>query len=127
MSKERLVKLIEQCVIDNDMPSSEQLATYLLASGEVLVQPCKVGDKVYHIHGTRVCEGIVESIHQNLVGKEQGRWIVTVWFDDYYANSKEAGFECGTHLFFPFDCFEKDVFRKREKAEAKLRKEDEEK
>ncbi len=120
MSKERLVELIDQCTIDNDMPSSEQIADYLLANG-VIVPPCKVGDKVYHIHGLSIKEGIVESIHQNLVGTEQGRWIVTAWFDDYYANSHKAGFECGTQLFLPFDCFGKVVFLTREEAEAKLK------
>ena len=98
----------------------EAVADYLLANG-VVCPPCKVGDAVYKLkeNGT-IIKGIVESIHQNLVGNEQGRWIVTSWFDDYYADSKKAGFECGTHLYSPFDDFGKTVFLSRKEAEAAL-------
>lgn len=96
------------------------LADYLLANG-VIVPPCKVGDTVYELkENGRIVKGIVQSIHQNLVGNEQGRWIVTSWFDDYYANSKEAGFECGTHLYSLFADFGKIVFLTKEEAEKAL-------
>lgn len=88
--------------------------------GRILVLPCKVGDTVYSISGGKVAKGTAESIHQNLVGNERGRWIVTAWFDDFYANTKEAGFECGTHLYPPFDNFGKTVFLSRELAEKAL-------
>lgn len=95
------------------------LADYLLANG-VIVPPCKVGDTVYSISGGKVAKGTAESIHQNLVGNERGRWIVTAWFDDFYANTKEAGFECGTHLYPPFENFGKTVFISLEEAEKVL-------
>ena len=97
------------------------LADHLIANG-VICPPCKVGDTVYELkENGKIVKGIVQSIHQNLVGKEQGRWIVTSWFDDYYADSKTAGFECGTHLYSAFDDFGKTVFLSREDAERALK------
>lgn len=106
---------------DNFIESiAADLADHLLANG-VIVPPCKVGDTVYAPKGNgEIAEGIVQSIHQNLVRNERGRWIATVWFADFYANSKEAGFECGTHLYLPFEEFGKTVFRSRELAEKAL-------
>ena len=52
MSKERLVELIQKSVNGCARNWAETIADYLLASGEVLVLPCKVGDTVYEIvHG----------------------------------------------------------------------------
>ena len=88
----------------------------------VIVLPCKVGDTVYELKANgRIVKGIVQSIHQNLVGNEQGRWIVTSWFDNYYADSKKAGFECGSHLYSPFEDFGKTVFLTKEEAEKALK------
>ena len=99
---------------------TEKEADYLLENG-VIVPPCKVGDTVFELKASgKIVKGIVQSIHQNLVGNEQGRWIVTSWFDDYYANTKEAGFECGTHLYSPFEDFGKTVFLTKEEAEKAL-------
>ena len=61
MSKERLVELIEQCAIDNDMPSSEQLADCLLANG-VIVPHFKIGGKAYQTDGTRIYESTILEI-----------------------------------------------------------------
>ena len=128
--RDRLIELINKSrdeyptlpLINGCKPSfANFLADYLLANG-VIVPPCKVGDTVYALkeNGT-IVKGIAESIHQNLVGNEQGRWIVTSWFNDYYADSKKAGFECGTHLYSSFDDFNKTVFLTREEAEQALK------
>lgn len=118
--RERLIELIESARYWGSGTSAE-IADYLLANG-VIVPPCKVGDRVYVFkqYG-RIAKGIVQSIHQNLVGGKQGRWIVTVWCNNYYANSKKAGFECGTHLYLPFDDFGKTVFLTREAAKQALK------
>lgn len=119
---ERLTALLDNAPAD---PAGNRnvrtLAEYLLANG-VVVPPCKVGDTVYELkENGKIVKGIAQSIHQNLVGKEQGRWIVTSWFDDYYADSKEAGFECGTHLYSSFTDLGKTVFLTREEAERALK------
>lgn len=48
--KNRLVELLYEAEgqVNNDLPSLEQIADYLLANG-VIVPPCKVGDIVYII------------------------------------------------------------------------------
>lgn len=127
--RERLIELLRDtfeytrgvCISFDE--AVEINADYLLANGDIVVPPCKVGDTVFELKASgKIVKGIATSIHQNLIGKEQGRWIVTFWFDDYYANSKEAGFECGTHLYSPFEDFGKTVFLTKEEAEAELQK-----
>ena len=114
--REWLIELMQKCDIVK-IPTSkfiEGFADYLLEHG-VIILPCKVGDTVYELEENgRIAKGTVQSIHQNLVGNEQGRWIVTSWFD-YYADSKKAGFECSS----TFDDFGKTVFLTREEAEKK--------
>ena len=46
----KLIELIEQAeeLKNNDFPSVEEIADYLLANG-VIVPPCKVGDTVYYL------------------------------------------------------------------------------
>lgn len=84
--------------------------------------PCEVGQTVYAFkRNGELAEGIVESIHQNRIGCVCGRWIVTVWFDNFYADSKEAGFECGTNKYLPFEDFGKTIFLSREEAEKSLK------
>ena len=128
--RERLIELIRGARTTTkgancDLEREGLFADYLLANG-VIVPPCKVGDTVYEAKGNgKIVKGIVESIHQNLVGSEAGRWIVTSWFDNYYADSKIAGFECGTHLYSAFDDFGKTVFLTREEAEQALKGGDE--
>ena len=99
----------------------EEFADHLIANGWIRL-PCKIGDTVYELKANgRIVKGIVQSIHQNLVGNEQGRWIVTSWFDNYYADSKKAVFECGSHLYSPFEDFGKTVFLTKEEAEKALK------
>lgn len=47
-SRDKLIELIEQAegLKNNDFPSVEEIADYLLANG-VIVPPCKVGDVVW--------------------------------------------------------------------------------
>ena len=118
----RLIELLSTAPADfNGNRNVRTLADYLLENG-VIVPPCKVGDMVYEVkESKKIVKGKVESIHQNLVGNDKGRWIVTSWFDDYYADSKKAGFECGTHLYSTFDDFDKTVFLTREAAEQALK------
>ena len=116
--RERLIRLMQEASQNKSDYAGNiglgQIADYLLEHG-VIILPCKVGDTVYELEENgRIAKGTVQSIHQNLVGNEQGRWIVTSWFD-YYADSKKAGFECSS----TFDDFGKTVFLTREEAEKK--------
>ena len=96
--RDRLIELIYDAKFgENGIASTDRLekgtieiiAEHLLENG-VIVPPCKVGDVVYAVkENGKIVKGIVESIHQNLVGNEKGRWIVTAWFDNYYADSKK--------------------------------------
>lgn len=83
----------------------------------MILPPVNVGQTVYTIKGKT---GTVTSIHQNLVGREAGRWVVTAWFYNYYADSKEAGFECGANKTFYFNDFGKTVFLTSKEAEKAL-------
>lgn len=119
--RERLIELIQDSVNGCARHWAEIIADYLRANG-VIVPPCKVGQTVYVTKTNgNIISGTVESIHKNLVGKEEGRWVVTAWFANYYANTKEAGFECGTHLYLYFDDFGKTVFLTKEEAERALK------
>lgn len=120
---DRLIELIEQYtenITSRDLHKAdfdEKFADYLLANG-VIVPPCKVGDTVYIQNGKI---GTVTSIHQNLIGKEVGRWVVTAWFENYYGDTKIEGFECGSNKTFYFADFGKTVFLTRDEAEAALK------
>ena len=106
MSNERLVELIEQCVIDNDMPSSEQLADYLIAN-EVIVPPCKVGDKLYYI-AYRSNDGKTEKYI-----KEETIEMISIDSRSIYAHIPRA-------LLIDFADLGKTVFLTREEVEKAL-------
>lgn len=113
--RERLKELLLGKSIDT-AEDAEYVANHLIENG-VILPPCKVGDTIYKLQADgRIVKGTVLSIHQNLVGNKQGRWIVTSWFDNYYADSQKTAFECGTHLYSPFEDFGKTVFLTREEA-----------
>lgn len=70
--RDRLASLISEAegLVNNDLPTVEQIADYLLANG-VIVPPCKVGDTVYYIGGIRnslVKSATVEEIIANSNG-----------------------------------------------------------
>lgn len=68
--RDRLASLISEAegLVNNDLPTVEQIADYLLANGGI-VPPCKVGDTVYSI-----VEGIdlvlVGEVYEYVVGRE---------------------------------------------------------
>ena len=119
MSKERLVELLNKfkydCLLsckngfitvkkDCDTCVVEQLADYLITSGEVIVPPCKVGDKVYKIvHGE-----ILETEAVGFLVCQDGAILIIT--RNSFPLTREVG------------CC---VFPTREEAEAKLRKKDE--
>ena len=122
--KELLIKADENAagkMITDYKDAVDDIAEFLAANG-VIVPPCKVGETVYILKGNgKIVKGIVESIRQSRIECIRGRWIVTSWFDNYYADSKEAGFECGTNMYFTFEDFGKIVFLSRKEAEAALK------
>lgn len=86
--------------------------------GRCLVLPCKAGDTVFEQSGKA---GTVPSIHQNLVGKAPGRWVVTVWYENFYGDAKAAGFDTGTHKYYGIEDFGKTVFLARAEAAEALK------
>ena len=116
MSKERLIKLLrgfefkcpKDCLSVNYKDCNEcrleQFADYLITSGEVIVPPCKVGDKVYKIvHGE-----ILETEAVGFLVCQDGAILIIT--RNSFPLTREVG------------CC---VFPTREEAEAKLRKKDE--
>lgn len=106
MSKERLVELIDQCTIDYDMPSSEQIADYLLANG-VVVPPCKVRDVVYRVTSEW---NSIKKRYESFIS-EEGIAHVNVSYLFITSQSNVFGEEYIGHK----------IFLSREEAEAKLR------
>lgn len=51
-TREKLIELLEEAegLVNNDVPSLEQIADHLIANG-VTIHPVKVGDYVYYIKG----------------------------------------------------------------------------
>lgn len=114
MSKERLVELIDRCTIDNDMPSSERLADYLLANG-VIVPPCKVGDIVYYFSENPLnlsvqTNTIYEAKVVRIVTTNLGTTLVIQIHNDY-----------GCTEIPDINDFGKTVFLTREEAERALK------
>lgn len=114
MSKERLVNLLKEARCGKDCDGfknaefcngctayekSVKTADYLLASGEVFVQPCKVGDTVYQTDGVRIYELEILDVllHKN---------------KPYYETES---------IDFDNDAIGKSIFLTREEAEAKLK------
>ena len=56
------------------------LADYLIENG-VIVLPCKIGDKLYFLYGSKVFNLTVEKI----VIKEDGMFLVDKAFNDWYS------------------------------------------
>ena len=88
--RDRLIELIEQAEgqINNDMPSIEQIADYLLANG-VIVPPCKVGDTVYYVDDfteeTEECKvygiAVVNGKFKLLVDNSVEKFVATKWYN----------------------------------------------
>ncbi len=92
--RDKLIELIEQAegLKNNDFPSVEEIANYLLANG-VIVTKYKVGDRVWYItgiHGTIVKPAIVDEIIINCNG-----------VSDLFVTSDTASFENSVDIFYP--------------------------
>jgi hypothetical protein len=124
--RDRLVELIKKAYSqglktafeseENNKSIDEYVADYFLSEG-VIVPPCKVGDKAYHLTGidtrkeldlTDIFEGKVCSISK----QEDGLWIfcrynngLTYWY-------KES--DIGRKLFFTREQAEKAIAERRE-------------
>ncbi len=64
--RKRLIELLFEAEgqVNNDLPSLEQIADYLLAYG-VIVPPVKVGGTVYQTDGIRIYESKVKAVIYN--------------------------------------------------------------
>ena len=103
--RDRLIELIEQAegLKNNDFPSVEEIADYLLANG-VIVPPCKVGDKVYYPSGS------FDRIFEKTV-------------DEILISENESDVGCYIHFastYMPFENIGKTVFLTKEEAEKAL-------
>ena len=105
--RERLIGLIQDSGDGCTRHWAEVIADYLLENG-VVVPPCKVGDKVYHI-------------------KEKTIFVMPVkWFEtNNYGWCACCVYPPMATFTFKFEDFGKTVFLTREEAERALRKEDE--
>ncbi len=108
--RDRLIELIEQAegLKNNDFPSVEEIADYLLANG-VIVPPCKVGDVVYYFVGNEIYHGTIDTFQIDT--KEN--WYIAYCKTDYILTGQ---------IKLAFWEFGESVFLSREEAEAKLEK-----
>lgn len=84
--------------------------------------PCKPGDTVFVKRNFKgeVIEGRVESVHRNAIGKEAMRWIVSIWFDEFYgkisdlgdlSNKVDSDYLAG-HFYIPVEEFDKPISKR---------------
>lgn len=113
--RDRLIELIEQAegLKNNDFPSVEEIADYLLANG-VIVPPCKVGDVMYKV------------VNDKRVKRPYGCEVVGFWFSkDENCNNAHlvryvnGVFDCSFSV--PLTDFGKTVFLTKEEAEQALK------
>lgn len=100
--RDRLIELLEQVEgqVNNDIPSLESIADYLIANG-VTLPPCKVGNIVW-----------VDDFMWGLVPCKVDR--------PYHCIFGENG-SCTLEMSFTDDDFGKTVFLTKEQAEQKLK------
>ena len=74
-TRDRLIDLLEQAEgqVNNDVPSLEMIADYLIAKG-VTIPPCKVGDSIFYLH--RNSQGNNSIFKANVLG------VVVAIYDD---------------------------------------------
>ena len=114
--KDRLASLLSEAegLVNNDLPTVEQIADYLLANG-VIVPPCKVGETIYLPWEWKDTSGVAILTVERMSITEAGCSIRTdLWSDeeDYW-----LAYNCGV---FKFDDIGKTVFLTREEAEKAL-------
>ena len=114
--KDRLIELIYDAKFrENGITPTECLkkgeieviADYLLENG-VIVPPCKVGDTVYYLEGSRILEGTVKSFS-------------TIMKDNYYVVYVETKYSLLGIERFGYWMFGKRIFLTRESAEQALK------
>ena len=105
--KDRLIELIQQSVKGCARNWAEIIAEYLLANG-VIVPPCKVGDTVYYLEGSRILEGTVKSFS-------------TIMKDNYFVVYVETKYSLLGIERFGYWMFGKKIFLTREEAEQALK------
>lgn len=105
--KDRLIELIQQSVKGCARNWAEIIAEYLLANG-VIVPPCKVGDTVYYLEGSRILEGTVKSFS-------------TIMKDNYFVVYVETKYSLLGIERFGYWMFGKKIFLTREAAEQALK------
>ena len=105
--KDRLIELIQQSVKGCARNWAEIIADYLLENG-VIVPPCKVGDTVYYLEGSRILEGTVKSFS-------------TIMKDNYFVVYVETKYSLLGIERFGYWMFGKKIFLTREEAEQALK------
>ena len=101
--RERLVRRLH----DWGTVEAEALADYLLENG-VIVPPCKVGDTVYYLEGSRILEGTVKSFS-------------AIMKDNYFVVYVETKYSLLGIERFGYWMFGKRIFLTREEAEKALK------
>ena len=105
--KDRLIELIQQSVKGCARNWADIIADYLLENG-VIVPPCKVGDTVYYLEGSRILEGTVKSFS-------------TIMKDNYFVVYVETKYSLLGIERFGYWMFGKKIFLTREEAEQALK------
>lgn len=106
--RDRLIELLSNAPADFDGNRNVcTLAEHLLANG-VIVPPCKVGDTVYYLEGSRILEGTVKSFS-------------TIMKDNYFVVYVETKYSLLGIERFGYWMFGKRIFRTREAAEQAMK------
>ena len=107
--RDRLIELLNDCryMEGYGMSLVETQADYLLENG-VIVPPCKVGDTVYYLEGSRILEGTVKSFS-------------TIMKDNYFVVYVETKYSLLGIERFGYWMFGKRIFLTREEAEQALK------
>jgi hypothetical protein len=120
--RDRLARLLSEAegLVNNDLPTVEQIADYLLANG-VIVPPCKVGQTVWirwgfpdtkkGIYPVKVYALRFDTKKNNMRLCVTGTFLITAYGGSFTHNYM------GT---FPWDSVGKTVFLTREEAEKAL-------
>ena len=108
--KDKLLKLLDdfyysiESITREDL---EQIVNHLIANG-VIVPPCKVGDTVYYLEGSRILDGTVKSFS-------------TIIKDNYFVVYVETKYSILGIERFGYWMFGKRIFLTREEAEQALK------
>lgn len=105
--RDKLIELIQQSVNGCARNWAEVISDYLLENG-VIAPPCKVGDTVYYLEGSRILEGTVKSFS-------------TIMKDNYFVVYVETKYSLLGIERFGYWMFGKRIFLTREEAEQALK------